>query len=133
MLNLLNLKKMKTQINNLVSGNVNVAGTNYELRKSVASQIEKENGDMLTVLVAGSWYATLRRGQSQSGKTFWYQGQIPAHIYAKLGGLVNKKDKTEKYFLSISNSCKVEIYKLKSRKQNCNGYVNVEENKITIL
>lgn len=70
---------MKTQINNIIRGNVFTAGTNREVRMAVADKVFSENPKTLTLsynLDGEEMIFTLYHRKSLSGKTQWYFGDV---------------------------------------------------------
>ena len=87
------VKRTKTQISEIISGKQshfikkenaikykNGKITPYEKRKEIFDKILVENGKNLTLLI-NKTKLNLSLQQSESGKTKWYQGDLPEKIW----------------------------------------------------
>lgn len=103
---------MKTQINNLVSGNTSTVGTSYAVREELAQTILEENGDSLNIIVRDIMLQ-LSISRSKSGKSWSWSTELTAEQFAILSDNLTLGVSTthqNRYILTIyGNNLKAEI------------------------
>lgn len=101
---------MKTQISNLINGSKSVkrdisnakyinapkstsfgdfAGTNGEIRYSIASLVLSENENSISIEIAG-FNLTLQKHSSTTGRTSWYETEITEAQFMQISGYASK-------------------------------------------
>lgn len=150
---------MKTQISNLINGSKSVkrdlsnakyinapgstsfgdfAGTNSEIRKSIAEQVFAENGSSISIEIAGL-NLILSKHTSTTGKTSFYEVEITEAQFMQISGYAAKPfNKHEGSFsLKIYGDMTVVLSKFARRNSNCQwkmrGYDYIGEEFVTIL
>jgi hypothetical protein len=99
---------MNTQINTLVQGSQNFAGTNQLIRNEIANKVIAENQEKMTIEVKGE-KIILSANWSLSRKSVNYFGQISLELYKHFCGDYCLPKETPKAFIQISGDMRVSL------------------------